>query len=167
MTRLRPAAAADVPAVMDIIAQAKAFLRAQGIDQWQTGYPESADILGDIERKRGFCIDLCGEIVGYLCLDFAGEPTYDAIEGAWLSDQPYGVIHRCTIAERHRGKGLSKAMFNLCAEECLRRGVGSLRIDTHPDNRIMQHTLPLCGFAYCGVIYWEGEGKLAYERLLG
>ena len=40
MRRLRAAALSEVELAMDIINQAKAHLRAQGIDQWQTGYPD-------------------------------------------------------------------------------------------------------------------------------
>ena len=45
MRRLRAAALSEVELAMDIINQAKAHLRAQGIDQWQTGYPDR-DCLG-------------------------------------------------------------------------------------------------------------------------
>ncbi len=167
MAKLKPTQRQDLNAVMQILSGAKAFLRAQGIDQWQTGYPYESDIIEDIQKSRGYCIMVDDEIAGYLCLDFGGEPTYDNIQGAWRSALPYGVIHRCTIAQPYRGKGLAKTMFHLCAEECLARGVHSLRVDTHRDNKIMQHTLPKCGFVCCGTVVWEdGDTKLAYEWLL-
>ena len=40
-----------------------------------------------------------------------------------------------------------------------------LRIDTHRDNRIMQHLIEKHGFTYCGIIWLEdGTERLAYER---
>jgi len=40
-----------------------------------------------------------------------------------------------------------------------------LRIDTHRDNKIMQHNLTKHGFSYCGVIYLaSGDERLAYQR---
>ena len=34
----------DAIRIMEIINEAKAFLRSQGVNQWQTGYPAMADI---------------------------------------------------------------------------------------------------------------------------
>ena len=40
-----------------------------------------------------------------------------------------------------------------------------LRIDTHRDNRIMQHLIRKHGFTYCGIIWLQdGTERLAYER---
>ena len=42
----------------------------------------------------------------------------------------------------------------------------NIRIDTHRDNRIMQHLLERHGFRYCGIIYLlSGDERLAYQRL--
>ena len=53
MRRLRAAALSEVELAMDIINQAKAHLRAQGIDQWQTGYPDRDCWNGTSEREKG------------------------------------------------------------------------------------------------------------------
>lgn len=53
MRRLRVAALSEVELAMDIINQAKAHLRAQGIDQWQTGYPDRDCLTGTSEREKG------------------------------------------------------------------------------------------------------------------
>ena len=45
---------------------------------------------------------------------------------------------------------------------------GNLKIDTHRDNRIMQHLLDKNGFTYCGIIYLDdGTERLAYQKQLG
>ena len=54
MYTLRNTVAGEEHLAMDIINQAKAFLKEQGIDQWQTGYPNMEAILGDIEKQRGY-----------------------------------------------------------------------------------------------------------------
>ena len=45
---IRKATPADLPAIMEIINEAKVTLKASGIDQWQKGYPNEAVILQDI-----------------------------------------------------------------------------------------------------------------------
>lgn len=40
----------------------------------------------------------------------------------------------------------------------------SIRIDTHRDNRVMQHIIERYGFKYCGIIHcWNGDERLAYQ----
>ena len=42
----------------------------------------------------------------------------------------------------------------------------NLRVDTHRDNRVMQHLLLQHGFTYCGIIHLaSGDERLAYQRL--
>ncbi len=160
---------ADMESVGDamlLIEDARAFLRSQGIDQWQDGYPTASDIEGDVERDRGYFLMADGVRVGYLCIDFGGEPTYEVIDGAWLSRLPYVVVHRMAIAAQHRGRGIASRAFDLSMELAFSRGVHSMRVDTQADNRIMQHIIATKGFTYCGIILTRNSERLAFERLL-
>ena len=43
---------------------------------------------------------------------------------------------------------------------------GNIRIDTHRDNKIMQHNILKYGFSYCGIIYLlSGDERLAYQSI--
>ena len=70
MRRLRAAALSEVELAMDIINQAKAHLRAQGIDQWQTGYPDRDCLERDVRTGKGYFLEEDGIPLGYLCVDF-------------------------------------------------------------------------------------------------
>ena len=97
-------------------------------------------------------------IVAYFALLPSPEPTYDYIDGAWLTDEPYGVIHR--MASYPEVHGIFSAVIDYAASR-----YSHLRIDTHRDNRIMQHLIEKHGFTYCGIIWLEdGTERLAYER---
>ena len=50
---LRTAAPEDLGKIMELIDQAKAFLKRNGVDQWQNGYPDQTCIEEDI-RKNNF-----------------------------------------------------------------------------------------------------------------
>ena len=160
-------------------------MRADGNhDQWSApGFPDDSLLLRDIARGGGFVIEsferwpvgaghdegktvmpgLTGHlasphIVAYFALLPSPEPTYDYIDGAWLTDEPYGVIHRmASYPEIH---GIFSTVINYAASR-----FAHLRIDTHRDNRIMQHLIEKHGFTYCGIIWLEdGTERLAYER---
>ena len=87
------------------------------------------------------------------------DPTYGYIEGEWLSDAPYGTIHRIASDGTTRGV-LAKAV------EYVKKQYNHIRIDTHEDNIPMQGAILKNGFEYRGVIYLEdGDPRWAYEYL--
>ena len=163
---IRPATPADIPALRPVFEAAKGIMRADGNhDQWSApGFPDDSLLLRDIARGGGFVIESVipseakESIVAYFALLPSPEPTYDYIDGAWLTDEPYGVIHRMASYPEVHG------IFSTIIDYATSR-FAHLRIDTHRDNHIMQHLIEKHGFTYCGIIWLEdGTERLAYER---
>ena len=159
---IRKATPADLPALREVFAAAKAIMRADGNPrQWAGAYPDDAAVLRDIAGGWGHVLVDGGRIAGYFALIPSPEPTYSHIEGgAWLDDTlPYYVIHRiASVPDVH---GVFAATILYATGICR-----NIRIDTHRDNKIMQHNLTRHGFSYCGIIYLaDGDERLAYQRL--
>ncbi len=188
MITLRAAASDELNEAMAIINAAKRHLKAQGIDQWQTGYPDEACIRGDIAVQKGYFIverregsakggeeegavegaegkGVREEILGYLCIDFDGEPAYEGLKGAWHTQSAYVVIHRMAFSELARGRGLSARVFPLVEDMSRRRGVHACRVDTDADNGKMLHILQKNGFAHCGTIWFDNSEKVAFDKV--
>ena len=133
------------------------------IDRWPVGAGHDGKkvVPGHDEDNENVMPGLTGHlstIVGYFALFPSPEPTYEYIDGAWLTDEPYGVIHR--IASYPDVHGIFAAIIDFAAER-----YAHIRIDTHRDNRIMRHLIESAGFTYCGVIWLpDGTERLAYER---
>ncbi len=127
-------------------------------NQWKPGYPGRETLLQDVEEGTGYVVEVDGRIVGTFALIYGEDPTYGYIEdGGWLSDAPYAAVHR--VASDGSVKGLGNVMLQWCI-----RQAGHVRIDTHHDNKTMQHVVEKNGFQYCGVIYLEnGDPRVAYE----
>lgn len=151
---------------MNMINAAKQHLKEQGIDQWQNGYPDEACIHRDIASGKGYFISDETQTLGYLCIDFDGEPAYDKLNGAWLSDGRYVVVHRLALSDQSRGKGISSTAFKLVEEYALEKGITAFRVDTDADNQKMQHILGKNGFTYCGTIWFDNSEKIAFEKIL-
>lgn len=168
MYKLRRAKAQEAALAMGLIDQAKAFLKSQGIDQWQKGYPDMACIQRDVEYgKEYFMADANGDIAAYMCIDFDGEPAYDDLKGSWLTPEPdYVVVHRLAVASALRGRGLAAKAFALVQEMGMERGVRSIRVDTDEDNIIMKRVLNTSGYTYCGTICFDNSVKIAYEKII-
>ncbi len=164
--KLVPATQADLPICMAILDAGRDFQRAQGFTQWRDGYPAERDVAQDIQAGGAYLLTIDHSPAAYVFIGLDGDPAYPAIKGAWHYDEPYGVLHRVAISEEFRGMGLSDVLFSLAGELVKQHGFGCLRIDTHEDNKRMQHVLTKNGFSYCGTVLQNGEPRLAYDKKL-
>ena len=161
---IRPATYSDIDILMEIFEGAKKIMRSSGnLHQWTDGYPSPEIVTDDIEK--GHCFVLCDEetIVGTMALIPGPDPTYSYIEGNWLDDSPYYVIHR--IATSAPGRNVARMMLDWAYCHIKENGCSAIRIDTHRDNCIMKHILTKYGFRLCGVIYLQdGAPRDAYQK---
>ena len=164
MIELRLVKSEEIQIAMEIINAAKSHLKEQGIDQWQTGYPDYACIERDIIDQTGFFVVDEESILGYLCIDYDGESAYDNMQGTWNTSENYVVVHRMAFTEKSRGKGVSSVVFRLVEELSKRKGINSFRVDTDADNKKMQHILKKNGFSYCGTIWFDNSEKIAFDK---
>ena len=161
----RKATTADIDTIERMIKAASGRLGAAGIDQWQRGYPNRTSIENDVEAGVGMVLALGNEILAYSAVIFTGEPAYDDLTGGkWLTDGQYAVVHRLCVSEIFVGMGFAK-QFMSAAEAMAAERVKSFRIDTHPDNKIMQNLVERMGFTYCGDVVIESR-RLAYEKII-
>lgn len=155
---VRPAVTADMPAILNIYARARHFMAENGNPtQWGTEYPQQ-ELLEEDMARNGLYVLSDGEAVrGVFVFIIGPDPTYARIEdGSWHSNETYGTIHRIA------GDGTG-GMFSACLEFC-RSKCGYLRIDTHENNKIMQHVVTKAGFRRCGIIYTDnGTPRIAFD----
>ena len=157
---IRKTLESDLPRIAQIYENAKRFMRECGNpDQWNDGRPNADTAREDMERGVGYVAEELGEVVAVFMFSDGADPTYARIyDGAWRSDEPYGVIHRIAVAEQGRG------IIDFCISWCFDRRP-NLRIDTHRDNLPMQRALAKRGFEYCGIIHLaNGDERLAYQK---
>lgn len=163
----RRAVPSDEQRAMQIIEQAKAQMRREGRDQWNDSYPTLADIRGDISSGAGLVALLDGQVVAYGAVSYDSEPAYAHIQGKWLSNQSYVVVHRLAVADEAKGHGIAQKFLEETARIAQREGVRSFKVDTNFDNASMLHVLQKLGFTYCGDIFFEGDNRMAFEKIIG
>lgn len=154
----------DLPAIAGLFEDARAFLKQSGVDQWQDGYPENADVQADIAGGVCYVLKTGAEIIATMSVTGYDE-NYEQIDGAWLCRGKYLAVHRVAVKDGHRGKGLTKKLYNFALDMAKKQGAISLRADTHKDNVAMQRALTTYGFLHCGVVVISRDNTLreAYE----
>ena len=150
----------DFTAVTGIYERARVFMAANGNPtQWGNSSPDAQLVLSDI-KNNGYVVVENNQIIGaFYFEDNAHEPVYDSIDGAWLDDMPYAVIHRCAVKEN--AKGVGQYILDWCHNMS-----GSIRIDTHRNNTPMKNLLIKNGYVYCGKVQYEKDDgeRLAYQK---
>ncbi len=161
---IRAAREEDFGRIMEIYAGAREFMAAHGNPrQWGvTEWPPEDLIHEDILLKHSYVCEEENRVIGvfYYCCGEDIEPTYRVIEdGSWRNAKPYGVVHR--IAGDGSRPGIGAFCLNWAWDQC-----GHLRIDTHPDNRVMQNLLKKLGFEKRGIIHVkeDDDPRFAYEK---
>ncbi|MDR0199095.1 MAG: GNAT family N-acetyltransferase [Streptococcaceae bacterium] len=162
---LQQAQTEDAAAIMEVIEEARAFLKAAGSIQWQRQYPALSDIEADIAKRQGYILDVDGAVAGYAAVITGEEPAYTAItDGNWSNGSlDYVTIHRLAMSDKFRGQGLTHELFERIFEMMNARGYYDFRIDTHEHNAIMRHIFEREGFVKRGIVQIEGE-RWAYQR---
>lgn len=164
--RRRLAKKADVPDILNVIEQGKKRLKALGVDQWQEGYPNEESILQDIAQKQGHVFIKGGQIVAYAAIVFERDPFYENINGHWLTDNPYVVVHRIAVSDKHAHQGIAKFIFASAEKMAQKKAVPSFRIDTHHDNRYMRNLIRQFNFTLCGIVQVRDGIRMAYEKII-
>lgn len=169
--KIRPSTFNDIPSIITIIDDAKAYLASQNIDQWQNGYPNAEQVENDIKKGESYVvINNENQIMATSMFTLRKEPTYkEVIDGKWLiaENEVYGVIHRMAIKKEFRKLGLATFLFDAFHQQLKDKNVKSLKIDTHEKNIGMQSLIKKLGYKYCGIIYTNYNAKrLAFEKVI-
>jgi len=149
----------DLPSVMAIYSQAQQMMRESGNpNQWGINHPPRTLIETDIQNKTSHVCVSDNKIVGVFYFNIELDPTYNKINGEWVNNEQYGVVHRIA-----RGKAVS-GIGRFCLDWCFSQHP-NIKIDTHRDNAPMITLLNKLGFVHCGVIWLEnGDERLAFQK---
>lgn len=151
----------DLPTILNIYEYARRFMKENGNKtQWNNTFPPKDLLLQDIDEERLYVYEENNIVHGVFAFIIGEDETYKKIEnGAWLSNDIYGTIHR--VASDGQVKGMLNKIISYCETK-----ISHLRIDTHENNKIMKHLILKNGFIECGIIYVEdGSPRIVYEKL--
>lgn len=163
----RKAEPADADAIWKILQQAIERRRLDGSRQWQDGYPNTDTVKKDIENGWGFVLANETGIIAYSALILNDEPAYDYIDGAWLTNGDFLVVHRVAVSDTVAGQGIATRLLKAIEDYALAQPIPSIKVDTNFDNPAMLRILEKLGYIYCGEVILFGAPRKAFEKVLG
>lgn len=158
---IRQAKTEDLDRMLAIFQIARDFMRESGNpNQWKDNRPSVKSIQEDIMRGDSYVMERNQSIVATFTLQKTPDPCYAYIIGAWKNDEEYGTIHK--VASDGTCRGIFEELLAFASKK-----FDNLRIDTHRDNKLMQHLIEKNGFEYCGIVFVDdGTERLAYQRII-
>ncbi len=166
----------DIDSMLEVIEDAVSFLHEQGVDQWQRGYPNRAALENDIAEGISWVVlddEMPMQPLALCAIRPGEEACYRTLtDGCWRNETgAYVTIHRIAVRSACRGRGLAAFLYASAEEQARKMGAVSVRVDTHPDNLVMQRTLAKAGYVRCGALTLvagpeAGNPRLGFEKLL-
>lgn len=163
---LRKANLSEIPQIWEILQDAIEQRRLDGSTQWQDGYPNELSIKSDIKNEHGYVFTEDESILAYAAIIFDKEPAYENIEGKWLTDGDYTVVHRVAVSKLAKGKGIATKLFQSIEGLSVENNIYSIKVDTNFDNTPMLKILDRLKYTYCGEVYFRGSARKAFEKRL-
>lgn len=142
---IRPATAADVPAILPLVAKICALH-----EQWDPA--KYGFVANPQERYRRWLSARADDPRGVLLVADTGEKIVGFLVGEIEQDVPiyrigqFGFIHDLWIEPEYRDEGIGRTMVMLAIERFKQMGVAQVRLDTARPNDAARALFAACGF---------------------
>lgn len=164
--KFRKAKESEISQIWSILQQAIIRRKGEGSNQWQDGYPNLKVIQNDINKGAAYVLTNEDDIIGYCAVLINDEPEYANIEGKWITNGDFVIVHRVAIIKGYLGKGLAKKIFDFVEAYAKENNIYSIKVDTNHDNVPMLKIFKKLDYSYCGKVYFRGTPRRAFEKVL-
>lgn len=156
----------DIHGIWEILQQAIERRKKDGSSQWQDGYPNLSTVENDVTKGQNYVLVWDEKIIATAALIFNNEPTYEVIDGAWLTHGDFLVVHRVGVSDEVAGKGFAQKFFLILEGFAKENNVYSIKVDTNFDNIPMLKIMEKLNYTYCGEVQVRDGSRKAFEKVL-
>jgi RimJ/RimL family protein N-acetyltransferase len=136
---IRPALSGEEDVVLDVLAEAAAWLRGRGIDQWPRRFPADS-VRAQIAAGQALLVDEAGQPIATVVVS-------DEDRELWATDAaPAYYVSRLAVV-RH-GIRLGHRVIDWVAAKAVERGVRHVRLATAADNPALRRYYERAGFVH-------------------
>ena len=155
---IRPAHPDEIDVVLELLADASAWLRARGVEKWPDRF-ERDWVMPAIERGETWLAERDGEITGTLVVQW-DDPTFWA---GYPMDAAY--LHR--LAVRRHGEALGENLLHWAERRVAGAGKPFLRLDCVAWNEPLRAYYERAGYRHVGDVAIGPYVQARYEKRVG
>jgi GNAT superfamily N-acetyltransferase len=153
--QIRRARPDETEVVLDVLANAAAWLRRRGIAQWPERFPTDW-VMPAIEAGETWLAELDAQIVGSLVVQWADPLSW----AGYPSDA--GYLHR--LAVRRHGDGVGSCLLRWAEGHAAAEGKAYLRLDCVASNESLRAYYERAGYEHLGDVKVDEFIQSRYEK---
>jgi ribosomal protein S18 acetylase RimI-like enzyme len=155
----------DLDSVMDMFTAAIAEMSREGIEQWDSLYPDKSTLENDIEDNQLFIGMLQDSIVSAYVLNQEYDEQY--ANGAWkYPNSSFYVIHRLCVNPLFQNQRIGTLTLTHIENELRAKGIDAIRLDAYTLNPYAIKMYERLEYGKVGFAKWrKGEFYLMEKKL--
>ncbi|MHA6533538.1 GNAT family N-acetyltransferase [Paenibacillus sp. BAC0078] len=146
----------DVNTAINVMKEVTAWGRSVGFSVWKDEYLTREKLLAGINEDDFYIGKVLDENASCMILQWN-----DALFWPKAKENEAGYIHKLCVRREYSGKGLSRKMVEFAKEECRKRNIGFLRLDTGWNKKKLRDLYESLGFELVGKIILDDRGEFA------
>lgn len=143
-----------------VMREVAAWGRSKGYRVWPDEWLTPRELLTGDARPENFCI---GTVEGQTACAF----ILQWADSQYWPDAPEGeaaYLHKLCVRRTFAGRGMTETVVGAVREECRRRGIHYIRLDTALDEKAIRRIYLRAGFKIVDIIdYPNGRSMALYE----
>lgn len=143
-----------------VMREVAAWGRSKGYRIWPDEWLTPQELLTVDARPENFCIGTVeGQTACAFILQWADSQYWpDALEGE------AAYLHKLCVRRTFAGRGMTKTVVGAVREECRRRSIRYIRLDTALDEKVVRRIYLRAGFKIVDIVdYPNGRSMALYE----
>lgn len=145
---------------ISVMREVAAWGREQGYRVWPDEWLTPEELITPDAQPENFCVGMlggetaCAFILQWADTDYwPNAPKYEA-----------AYLHKFCVRRAFAGMGMTKLVVDAIKEECRRRGIRYIRLDTGLDEKVVRKIYLKAGFKIVDIIdYPNGRSMALYE----
>lgn len=147
-------------AAISVMREVAAWGREQGYRVWPDAWLTPEELITPDARPENFCIGIMdGEIACAFILQWA-----DSVYWPQAPEYEAAYLHKLCVCRKFAGMGMTRLITEAVRAECMKRGIGYIRLDTGLDEKKVRKIYLDAGFKIVDIIdYPSGSSMALYE----
>jgi Acetyltransferases len=139
-------------------------MREQGIDQWDSVYPDEATLAQDVASYSMYLLTRGKSVLSAVVLNEEQDTEYQNV--FWCRHGRVAVLHRLCVGAAEQGNGVGRQTVLSAERELVRRGYDCIRLDAFPLNPSAVRLYELLGYEKAGEVTFRKGKFYCYEKQL-
>lgn len=154
----------DFSQILSLYRDAVKKMRKQGIDQWDSIYPDEATLAQDVASYFMYLLMRGKSVLSAVVLNEEQDAEYQNVD--WRRQGTPAVVHRLCVGAAEQGNGIGRQTVLFAERELRRRGYDCIRLDAFPLNPSAIRLYESLGYEKAGEVTFR-KGKFnCYEKQL-